>query len=206
MVNPDDTASGSRRKRRPIPPLETFASDTRPRIRLCDHPGCTAEGLYRAPKDRDLKEYFWFCLNHVQAYNKAWNYYQGLREEDIEAAIRHSICWDRPTWPLGKRGGPGHAAPDGLHDPFTVFDDTGPTGPSSRQERRSARYREDGPRARAMRVLDLSEPLTLDTLKTRYKTLVKRYHPDANGGDRESEERFKMVNEAYHVLMAALGA
>ena len=49
---------------------------------LCDHPGCDKCGEYRAPKDRSLKEYYWFCLEHVQEYNAKWNYYDGETDDD----------------------------------------------------------------------------------------------------------------------------
>ncbi|GEO80322.1 J domain-containing protein [Pararhodospirillum oryzae] len=203
MTRADNTGWDRRRKRRPIPPLDSFGPQGAAKTRLCDHPGCTHEGLYRAPKSRDLREYYWFCLEHVQAYNKAWNYYDGLNETDIETMIRRATVWDRPTWPLGDRCA---GVAERMHDPFTVFGPEGMAGEGPGQDSPRPRHREDGPRARAMRVMDLDEPLTLSALKTRYKTLVKRYHPDANGGDRDAEERFKMVTEAYHVLRAALGA
>ena len=55
-----------------------------------------------------------------------------------------------------------------------------------------------------MAILDLRPPVTIQALKARYKKLVKRYHPDANGGDKTAEEKFKQVNEAYRTIMASL--
>ena len=52
----------------------------------CDFPGCNKPGEYRAPKNRGLKEYYWFCLEHVQAYNAKWNYYEGEDDEEAAAA------------------------------------------------------------------------------------------------------------------------
>jgi curved DNA-binding protein CbpA len=53
--------------------------------------------------------------------------------------------------------------------------------------------------------LGLEPPLSLDRLKRRYKELVKKHHPDANGGDRGAEERLKSINEAYTTLRRFLG-
>ena len=79
-------------------------------VRSCDHPGCIAGGEYRAPKSRlDLHDYYWFCLEHVRAYNSAWNYYVGMSDAEIEAEIRHDTVWQRPTWRLGDRHGPAYA-------------------------------------------------------------------------------------------------
>ena len=51
--------------------------------------------------------------------------------------------------------------------------------------------------------LDLDETANLQEIKMRYKQLVKRFHPDANGGDKRAEERFKYINEAYSNLMSS---
>lgn len=207
MTKASDIGCGGRRRRRAVPPLDSFSAETATPRRTCDHPGCDKEGTHRAPKDRSLRTYYWFCLEHVQAYNKSWNYYEGMTEADIERDIRLSACWDRPTWPLGKGATWGDRFdPANLHDPLGVFaEDAAQTRAQAEAEHpRPPRHREDGPRARALRILDLDEPVTLATLKDRYKALCKRYHPDANGGDKEAEERFKVVNEAYHTLVAAL--
>ena len=56
---------------------------------------------------------------------------------------------------------------------------------------------------RALELLNLDASATLHEIKARYKELVKRFHPDANGGDRGAEERLKQVIKAYGVLRAA---
>ena len=67
--------------------------------RRCQHPGCDAAGVYRAPRSpQHLDEYRWFCLDHVREFNKSWNYFEDWSEEDIEAQIRNDGVWDRPTW------------------------------------------------------------------------------------------------------------
>ena len=52
--------------------------------------------------------------------------------------------------------------------------------------------------------LGLSWPTTLDEVKARYKELAKRHHPDANGGDRDAEERLKAINLAYAAVRSRL--
>jgi hypothetical protein len=203
---------GRRRGRRTVPPLDDLTPKGPAPTRPCDHPGCDREGEYRAPKDRDLREYHWFCLEHVQAYNRTWNYYAGMSQADMEEEIRQAAVGFRPTWRLGDRSAPGRGegatGPDPRHfrDPFHFFDQDAEAAEAARRESRAPSHREDGPRSRAMRIMDLDEPLTLTELKARYKILVKRYHPDANGGDKDAEEHFKMVSEAYHLLVKALGA
>ena len=68
---------------------------------LCDHDLCTELGEYKAPKSRlQLNEYYVFCLKHVTAYNKSWDFYKGLNVDQIELSIRKDAIWDRPSWPL----------------------------------------------------------------------------------------------------------
>src|SRR5882762_10875395 len=104
-------------RRQPTDPV--FAAEPLPPTRLCDHPGCECGGDFRAPRSRlELDRYYWFCLEHVRAYNVAWNYYAGMSEPEIEAEIRRDTVWQRPTWKLGERHSP---FGPGVHDPFHVY-------------------------------------------------------------------------------------
>ncbi|MGE4062804.1 MAG: J domain-containing protein [Rhodospirillaceae bacterium] len=175
----------------------------------CDWEGCAAAGEFRAPKDRRLAEYFRFCLEHVRAYNARWDFHAGCSVADLEAEIRSAATWERPTWKLGTLGAGHRSGRPGARvaDPFgfsagTDFEDRRKT----RSEDAQARATPGGANARnrALKVLDLSGPITLETLKERYKALVKKYHPDANGGSAEAENRMKVINEAYQTLRAGL--
>jgi len=185
-------------------PLRRMRSDE---ARPCDHPGCAGPGDFRAPRSPDdLKSYYWFCLDHVQAYNRAWNYYADMDEEEIEAQIRFDTQWQRPTWPLGGRGGfDFERREDGFDDPFEMFVEA-----RARAQERRDRQEEPsvmlGREAAALATLELSPPVTPDRLKSRFKELVKKLHPDANGGDKEAEEQLRLVIEAYATLKTTVGA
>lgn len=169
--------------------------------RACDHPGCLERGEYRAPKSRDrLTDYYWFCLEHVRAYNQAWDYYAGLAPEEIERMVRFDATWQLPTWPLGRMsGGRWRFDPERVKDGFGLFEQDMWQKP---REHRGPPSSEE----QAMQVMELSRPLTLGVLKTRYKELCKRHHPDANNGDKEAEERFKLIGQAYRTLMGSLAS
>ena len=49
-------------------------------------------------------------------------------------------------------------------------------------------------------VLGVSRSAGEDEIKKAYRKLAKKYHPDANPGDKTAEDKFKEVNEAYEVL------
>jgi hypothetical protein len=164
--------------------------------RPCDHPGCAGVGDYRAPRSRTaLDNFYWFCLDHVRAYNAAWNFYQGMSTAEIEAEIRHDTVWQRPSWPLGARVGTLYGARwrgFGLFD----LDEDQPGEPRAPKRPRS-------PLEKALALFDLTPPLTLASLKARYKELVKRHHPDTHGGDKVAEEMLKEINQAYSTLKAS---
>ena len=168
-------------------------------VRGCDWPSCSAVGDFRAPRDRDrLTDYFWFCLQHVRDYNAAWNYYQGMSEGEIEADIRADTVWRRPSWPFLKA----------LHN--ASFRAERHVRRPGHRRRGAAAVRRQEPQARRRRARwsfsSLRPPVDVAAVKARYKALVKKHHPDANGGDKAAEERFKEINEAYRIVMSALEA
>jgi len=177
-------------------------------VQRCDHPGCDRAGEFRAPKGRDrLRDYFWFCLDHVRAYNKNWDYCAGMTAEEVEALVRTDTCWQRPTWPLGDwstesvlrdrvRGDFGLGGGGSANGMGAGRGERGANGSGARPPR--PRTEEE----KALGVLDLDGPVDFATIKARWKTLVKRHHPDANGGSREAEERLKSINRAYGTLKA----
>lgn len=178
-------------------------TDTEPlaAARACDAPGCDAAGEYRAPRDRTrLRDYYWFCLQHVREYNAAWDYFRGMGPDEIERHLRDDAGWQRPTWPLGRLGRGALDPTEFLRDPLGVLEG-GPKPPP-----RSRRTDEAPPELRAaLGVLGLGWPVEQEELRARYKELAKRYHPDSNGGDRSAEDRLKDINRAYSLLRARLG-
>jgi hypothetical protein len=161
----------------------------------CDAPGCARPGEYRAPKSRtNLREFHWFCLEHVREYNAAWDFYKGMSAGEIENEVRADTSWQRPTWPLGRLGQSrmDEQVEAELHA-FTFGARPPPVRPATPPELREA-----------LHTLDLHWPVSMDEVKTRYKELAKRHHPDANGGDKASEEILKTVNLAYATLRGKL--
>jgi len=162
---------------------------------VCEHPGCTQPGVYRAPRDRTLSSYVWLCLEHVREYNQAWDYYAGMNPEEIEREIERDTVWQRPTWRLG--AGRVDLTAGRMRDSFSIFEGA-EMGPRAAPEK--PRH-PPGSTGQALEILGLTQPLTRQTLKRRYHELVKLHHPDRNGGDKAAEERLKAINQAYAVLM-----
>ncbi len=181
----------SRRTNRP----RAYAPDPGAPGHTCDMPGCPLAGEYRAPKSRtQLREYLWFCLDHVRAYNAAWDFYKGMSPGQIEAHLREDTSWQRPTWPLGRLGGRSGLDEELLHDRLDIL------GAAGFQRAPAPAHNVPHELRQPLDTLGLPWPVSLDDLKARYKALAKRHHPDANGGDRAAEERLKTINLAYAAL------
>jgi hypothetical protein len=180
-----------------------------PQQPCCEHPGCKSAGEFRAPKGRGREGQFWrFCLDHVRAYNQTYNYFAGMPDDDVLAYQKAASTGHRPTWTMGvnpasqRRGDRHGAAYPGVEDPFDLFG----SGPAFRQAHRPAES--EGRRLKilerkALETLDLPETASGPDIKARYKALVKRLHPDANGGDRSSEDKLRGIIQAYNTLRSA---
>jgi DnaJ domain len=162
-------------------------------------PGCGAAGEYRAPKSRrQLNDYWWFCLEHVRAYNSSWDYYKGMSPAQMEAELRADTAWQRPSWPLGRLGAAAWED-EALRDPLHIL-----AAGRVNRARPHATQKAPSELREPLQTLGLSWPTTMDQLKTRYKELAKQHHPDANGGDRGAEERLKTINLAYATVRSRL--
>lgn len=179
---------------------------TRPTGPRCDAPGCEHVGAHRAPKGRLREgEYFRFCLTHVRLYNQSYNYFSGMSDADVESYMKAAVTGHRPTWSIAGQSWTRNSAGDArfayhFDDPHGTMGDP-PPGFEHRQreETRPVRRLEQ----KAFDVLDLDQTATPAEIKTRYKELVKRHHPDANGGDRASEDKLRAVLAAYNHLKSA---
>lgn len=180
--------------------------------RICDHPACRAEATHRAPKSRDhsgsrhSSDYFWFCLEHVQDYNRSWDYFKGASPADIERHIYGSMTWDRPTWKMSDMGKMQHERireriyrgfrnqGGRVFDEFSEDADYGANAYTPKLPK---------PETDALKTLGFSGPAPWKNIKARYKELVKKHHPDLNAGDDTAEETIKKINIAYSILKLA---
>jgi hypothetical protein len=176
----------------------------------CDWPGCAHGATHRAPKGRDHEREYWrFCLDHVREYNSSYNFFAGMSDDAVARYQKDAVTGHRPTWKMGMLGGHGGAKRrpgrfsdgyEGADDPFDMF---GELGAQTRRgqarpeaERRMVRNAE----RKALHALGLETDAQRPEIKARFKELVKRHHPDANGGDRGSEDKLREIIEAYNYL------
>jgi hypothetical protein len=166
----------------------------------CEWAGCKEKASHRAPKGRqNEKEYWRFCLGHVREYNQSYNFFAGMNDAAVMAYQKDAITGHRPTWKMGT--GKGAARPDFRSfgngaDPFSLFGEGLRTEQKQQTEKRQIRNAE----RKALDALGLDIGATPHQVKMRFKELVKRNHPDANGGDRSTEDRLVEVIQSYNYL------
>lgn len=152
-----------------------YGRDTQPEtVRLCDHAGCDRKAEHPAPKSPHSSDRWWFCLDHVTAYNRQWNYFAGLSTAEAERLAREEELRSKgytqsKTWSW--------AADDGNYG-----------GQSAARQ--------------ALAALELDEDATKDDVKRAYRRLAKLHHPDINPGDKQAAQRFHEIRAAYDFLMA----
>jgi hypothetical protein len=168
---------------------------------ICDHDLCTELGEYKAPKSRlQLNEYYLFCLKHVTAYNKSWDFYKGLNVDQIELSIRKDAVWDRPSWPL--KGNPNSIISqlkEFFNNDYGLFEKEKDF--QNFLKNKTVEEKLNIEEYKSLRILELSLPISLEKIKKKYKKLVKIFHPDVNNNNKKAENHFKEINEAYKVLL-----
>ena len=159
-------------------------------ITKCDHPGCTKAGTCRAPKSRDLKEYWWFCREHAAEYNKNWNYYANMTPDEIDAE------WERETFGIADKD---KEAVNKKEDEYVQFLNDFLTGRSS-FDKMPAKKTVPSQIVSALHVFDLPISASWREIAARYRTLAKKYHPDTATDKKSSANEFTRINTAYETL------
>lgn len=181
----------------------------------CDWDGCNDPGLYKAPKGGGEGLFHNFCLQHVRHYNKAFNYFSGMSDDEIAAhAQKMNAPGSRETWAFGSNPmGKSNPQPSNFktrdfsgrrfHDPNNLFArvqrNQARASGSTHTERQVTLTAQD---KMALETLGLEGRKSREEIKSAYKSLVKIHHPDANGGDKRSEDRLRAIISAYNHLKA----
>lgn len=175
---------------------------------ICQWNGCESPGSHKAPLGRDREgQYLMFCINHVREYNKSYNYFSGLDDDAIAKFQKDSLTGNRPTWAMGvNRKGEMPKTEEGSDAANRIK-----SSARMRAKMAQAGKLHSNPRLRklkalekkAIEALDLPHSATETEIKSRYKELVKMLHPDANGGDRSSEDKLSEIIHSYKYLKQA---
>ena len=178
----------------------------KPGERRCEHPGCLQTASAKAPKSRErMDEHYWFCQPHAAEYNRGWDFFAGLNEGQVEQARERAASGDRPTWEFKASRHSREAAAFAAGTGRAAAD---PLGLLRNARRRAEAEAQAGRKLgrlerNALADLDLPDSATGPQIRTRYADLIKRCHPDTNGGDRSAEQKLQRVLKAYKQLRQA---
>ena len=194
----------------------------RPREAPCQWSGCANAGTHKAPMGRGREgRYFLFCIDHVREYNHSYNYFDGMNDAQVAAFQKDSVTGHRPTWKMGVNSWGQAADSEGVRlyaeelksrrngrfkrgkgraDPFGMFGEDPPVGDAAKSDDRRPLRRLE---RKALDDLGLPAQADKSQIKTRFKELVKRHHPDRNGGDKSSEDKLREIIQAYNYLKSA---
>jgi hypothetical protein len=183
-------------------------------VRRCEHKGCDDIGDCKAPKPFAARaqpvpgqripsqDDYWFCRRHAAEYNQSYDFFDGMTEAEITAFQASATYGHKRTWRMG--GGPmGGAKSSTAHNPnrwrgrgwFDNAQDANERGPQARDRTRL--------QTRALDELELPHNATGEQVREKYGILIKRFHPDSNGGDRSMEGKLNLVIRAYKALKSA---
>lgn len=175
----------------------------KPEEKTCEHPDCekpAAVNVAKSPREPNMR--LGLCAQHAAQHNRNWNYFEGLSAKEAEKLRDQSYYGDRPTWSLGKNERARAAAkgrrPSDFEDTHGVLGDGEAGDPAPATTRKLPRLQ-----AKAMETLELTPGATPTEVRRRYADLLRRYHPDSNGGDRSAEAQLQEVVKAHQILKKA---
>ena len=162
---------------------------------ICEWENCEQNGDFKAPIEKDnSKNYRWLCEEHIKLFNKSWNYFEGMNQNEIENFIKSDITWHRPTQKFGSSDNFFNILwNNALNDKFNFF----------KQENNinnlngTKLYEKDKD---ALRIMELELNASWPIIQKRFKTLVKKFHPDKNAGNKQFEDKLKKITLAYSHL------
>ncbi len=178
--------------------------------RACSHEGCAERGEFRAPPETKRgapdgpPQWRWFCLDHIRAFNQGYNFFRGMSAEEIDEAQRPYSGWGSETRAFSSAAASGTPPPR-----WADFDDPLDAIGARFKERMAERAQRmdgkplSGADRDALRTMGLGADADRKALRTRYTQLVRRFHPDHNGGDRTHEKSLQDVIAAYTHLRKA---
>tara|TARA_Y100000590_G_scaffold109516_1_gene124843 strand:- start:4723 stop:5241 length:519 start_codon:yes stop_codon:yes gene_type:complete len=161
---------------------------------ICDWESCKELGKYKAPIEKDNSRHFrYLCLEHIKVFNKNWNYFSNMSQEEVEYFIKSDLTWHKPTKSFSSSENFFKVLwNNALEDKMNIFKNSG-----FKDFKKSKLSEKD---RHALEVLGLKYEAKWSDIQKKFKGLVKKYHPDKNQGSRKYEDILKKVTLAYSQL------
>jgi len=168
---------------------------------ICDWENCKESGSFKAPIEKDnSKNYRWLCEKHIKLFNKSWNYFDGMDQNEIENFLKSDLTWHRPTQQFGSSDNFFNILwTNALSDKFNFF--------NQEKNINNLNGRKFDTKDRdAFRIMGLELNASWPIVKKQFKTLVKKFHPDRNAGNKKFEDKLKRITLAYsHLKLMMIG-
>ena len=162
---------------------------------ICDWVNCKKIGEFKAPAEKDnSKKFRWLCKDHVKLFNSKWDYFKGMSQSEIENFLKSDITWHRPTQRFGSVDNFFNILwNNALSDKFKIFNEDKYIN-SKKIKKLSEKDKE------AFIIMGLEFKDDWKTIQKKFKTLVKKFHPDTNSGNKQFEDKLKKITMAYSHL------
>ena len=166
---------------------------------ICDWENCKNTGTYKAPIERDnSKKFRLLCLEHIKIFNKNWNYFENMNDQEIQYFIKSDLTWHKSTKKFGSSENFFSILwNNALEDKLNIFNR------SNYKEYKKMKISQTD--RDALQVMELNEDAKWDKIQSKFKELVKKYHPDKNKGSKKFEDKLKIITLAYSQLKKTLG-
>ena len=162
---------------------------------ICEWKNCNKKGEFRAPIEKDnSKKYKWLCEEHIKLFNKSWNYFEGMNQNEIENFLKSDLTWHRPTQKFDSSDNFFNILwNNALDDKFTFYKKD--KNFNNLKNKKLSEKDKD-----AFKIMGLELSADWPIIQKKFKTLVKKFHPDRNAGNKEFEEKLKKITLAYSHL------
>ena len=162
---------------------------------VCEWKNCNENGKFKAPLEKDnSKNYKWLCEKHIKLFNKNWNYFEGMSQQEIENFVKSDLTWHRPTQKFGSSDNFFNILwNNALSDKFNLFKEEKIF--NNLKDRKLSEKDKD-----AFKIMELKFDADWSSIQKKFKTLVKKFHPDRNSGNKQFEDKLKKVTLAYSHL------
>ena len=166
---------------------------------ICDWDNCTKLGIYRAPVEKDnSRNYRLLCIDHIKIFNKKWNYFENMNDSEIEFFVKSDLTWHKSTKSFGSSENFFNILwNNALEDKLNIFKST---NFSNYKKSKLSQTDKD-----ALEVMELNYSAKWEEIQKKFKSLVKKYHPDKNQGNKKFEDKLKKITLAYSQLKLTLG-
>ena len=165
---------------------------------ICDHKSCKKIGSYKAPIEKDnSKKFKWLCLDHIKEFNRNWDYFKGMSDQEVCEFLKSDMTWHKPTQSFN--------SPNNFFSILwkNTLNEVGGILSNGHGKYIKTIINFSNKDIEAFKIIELEVDTKWEKIQNQFKKLVKKYHPDMNAGNKKFEEKLKIVTLAYTQLKLA---